>query len=155
MLDRDTELKETRAKMEYVRKEQDTLTELDPIFAKSTGVSRWGRIGGGGGFVSKPTEDEAIWRASLTAEDRNHIAWLETIYAAYFDLLQSPGRAANKALHDRLVARVLKEYVFYRMPFEQISAGLGKTGRQYACDLYAEAVAAVRHKAQAAGLFKA
>lgn len=155
MLDRDAELRVTRAKMAYVREEQDMLTELDPLFAKSAGVSRWGRIGGGGGFISDPTQTEAIRRASLTEEQREHIAWMETVYAAYFDLLQRPGRTANKALHDRIVAKVLKEHVFDRLSFDQISVGLGKTGKQHAHDLYAEAVEAVREKAKAARLFKA
>ena len=156
MSDNDAKMQVTRERMAYIRENHETLASLDPLFSKSSGVTQWGRIGGGSsGYISKPTQAEAIRRASLTEKQREDLAWFEVVYGAYLDLLQAPGRAPNKAVHDRLVAKVLKSYVFDGLTFERISESMGKTGRQYAYELYGEAVAAVRHKAQAAGLLKA
>ena len=132
------------------------LTEYEAATGSRGLVAAWGRVGGVGSRLSRPTQDRALSAIAMEEHRQAMLRWFESIRATYDRLKAHEGKTPNLWRHQWTLARALQLYVFERADVEAMALVLGvpkRLSRKRVIAILREAALEVAADAERAGLF--
>lgn len=154
-----------RVKMHIAKKQMlripvvyEQLMRLHPDGMPSLGmVAVYDRIGGRSGRNTSIVENVAMKDLSLTETQKELLSWLDAVNQVYSMLVDGTGKNGPKAVHDKMLANVLRCRVYTPMTFDRIRQLHFRQGIsvQYVQKLYDDCVELVAIEAEKRGLYKA
>ncbi|MBR3504854.1 MAG: hypothetical protein IKO07_11535 [Clostridia bacterium] len=133
------------------------LTEYEAATSSRGLVASWGRVGGSGNRIVKPTQDRALSAIAAEEHRRAMLDWFECIRGTYFRLKAREGKSPNLWRHQLMLARALQLYVFERAEADLMALAMGapkKLSRRRVIAILHEAAGEVAADAERAGLFR-
>jgi|GEM_PF-4911649 len=148
----------TKRNMLLVRRHYERLlTEYEAATNSRGMAAAWGRVGGLGNRIARPTQDRAMCAIALEERRKQLKGWFECIRGTYSRLSGREGKSPNLWRHQQLLARALQLYVFEQADCEMITmmmSGARRLSRQYVNRILNEAVNEVMADAGRAGLLE-
>ncbi len=147
----------TKRNAQLIRRHYERLmTEYEALSGSRGQAAVWGRPGGSGGRIARPTQDRAMASMAYEEHVKRLKGWFECLRGTYWRLIAREGKNPNLWRRQQLLARALQLYVFDRADGETMIlmlSGSRRLSRQYVNRLLREALGEVMKDAERAGLF--
>ena len=136
--------RETLKQMQLVRYHYERLqTEFEAATSSRGLVAVWGRVGGSGNRIDRPTQNRALSDISAEEHLQAMLCWFESIRKTCERLKAKQGKSPNLWRHQVILAKALRLYVFERADLELLAMlleGPRKLSRQRVIRILREAV---------------